>query len=97
VRWRGFGATPAEYVARNSIASLCLWPIPAACLGTALAFWGESLPLQLAAAVFGISYTLCYRRVVGFRIPRWLVIRARSKSAAGLAAGADVGENAGTP
>jgi hypothetical protein len=35
--------------------------------------------------------------VVGFHIPRWLVLRARPKSGAGLAADADVGENAGTP
>jgi UDP-N-acetylmuramyl pentapeptide phosphotransferase/UDP-N-acetylglucosamine-1-phosphate transferase len=79
VRWRGFEGKPRDYVMRNSIASMCLWPIPAACLGVALAFWDNSLPLQVAAAVFGISYTLAYRRLVRFRVPGWMVIRAGQK------------------
>jgi UDP-N-acetylmuramyl pentapeptide phosphotransferase/UDP-N-acetylglucosamine-1-phosphate transferase len=79
VRWRGFEGKPRDYVMRNSIASMCLWPIPAACLGVALAFWDNSLPLQVAAAVFGISYTLAYRRLVRFRVPGWMVIRAVQK------------------
>ncbi|HWM42184.1 MAG TPA: glycosyl transferase, partial [Burkholderiales bacterium] len=76
VRWRGFEGEPSDYVARNSIASMVLWIIPAACLVFALVFWEESLPLQLAAAAFGIFYTLGYWRLVRFGIPAWLVIRA---------------------
>jgi UDP-N-acetylmuramyl pentapeptide phosphotransferase/UDP-N-acetylglucosamine-1-phosphate transferase len=79
VRWRGFAGKPSDYVMRNSIASLVLWVIPAACLAVALAFWDRSAPLQLAALAFGISYTLAYRRLARFGIPRWLVIRAGSK------------------
>jgi len=79
-RWRSFDGTPADYVTRNSIASLCLWIVPAACLATALAFWNQSLPLQLAAAVFGISYILGYRRLVHFAVPAWLVLRAGRRS-----------------
>jgi UDP-N-acetylmuramyl pentapeptide phosphotransferase/UDP-N-acetylglucosamine-1-phosphate transferase len=80
VRWRGFAGKPADYLTRNSLASLCLWPIPLACLAVALAFWDFSPALQAAAAVFGIAYTLAYRRLVRFRIPGWLVLRARSES-----------------
>lgn len=58
MRWRGFQGKPSDYVMRNSIASMCLWIVPAACLAVALAFWSRSLPLQVAAAVFGICYTL---------------------------------------
>ena len=76
VRWRGFAGKPSDYVARNSIASMVLWILPAACLVVALVFWEESLPLQLAAAAFGIFYTLGYRRLVRFGVPAWLVIRA---------------------
>ncbi len=76
VRWRGFEGKPSDFVTRNSLASACLWPIPAACLAAALAVWDQSLPLQIAAGVFGISYTLAYRRLVRFRVPRWLVLRA---------------------
>ena len=82
VRWRGFAGKPSDYVIRNSVASALLWVIPATCLAVALVFWDRSLPLQLAAGVFGISYTLGYRRLVRFRVPRWLVIRAGNKSSA---------------
>ena len=78
-RWRSFDGTPADYVTRNSIASLCLWIVPAACLAIALVFWDQSLPLQLTAAAFGIFYTLGYRRLVRFGIPAWLVIRAERR------------------
>jgi hypothetical protein len=77
VRWRGFRGRPADYVTRNSLASLCLWVIPVVCLALALAFWERSLPLQIAAVAFGISYTLAYRRLVRFRVPAWLVLRSR--------------------
>ena len=79
VRWRGFAGKPADYVTRNSLASLCLWPIPLVCLTVALAFSENSLALQIAAGAFGITYTLVYRRLVRFRVPAWLVLRARSE------------------
>ena len=77
---RGLAGAFNSNVLRNSIASTCLWVIPAACLGIALASWDNSLPLQLAAAVFGISYTLAYRRLVRFRVPGWMVIRASRRA-----------------
>ena len=79
VRWRGFAGKPSDYVTRNSLASLCLWPIPLVCLAVALAFWQSSPALQLAAAAFGIAYTLAYRRLARFRVPPWLVLRARGE------------------
>jgi UDP-N-acetylmuramyl pentapeptide phosphotransferase/UDP-N-acetylglucosamine-1-phosphate transferase len=98
VRWRSFEAKPSDYVMRNSIASLCLWVVPAACLAVALAFWDTSLPLQAAAAVFGISYTLAYRRLVHFGVPSRLVLRAKPQSRRQiLAANALLGDNAITP
>jgi UDP-GlcNAc:undecaprenyl-phosphate/decaprenyl-phosphate GlcNAc-1-phosphate transferase len=84
VRWRGFAGKPSDYAVRNSVASAFLWVIPATCLTVALVFWDWSVPLQLAAVAFGISYTLGYRRLVRFRVPRWLVIRARNKSSADM-------------
>jgi hypothetical protein len=66
-------------VARNSLASLFLWTIPALSLGIALASWEGSLTLQAAAAGFGIFYIAIYRRLVRFGVPAWMVIRARPK------------------
>jgi UDP-GlcNAc:undecaprenyl-phosphate/decaprenyl-phosphate GlcNAc-1-phosphate transferase len=79
VRWRSFAGKPADAVTRNSLASLCLWPIPMAGLLIALAFWHHSAPLQIAAAAFAIIYTLAYRRLMRFRVPAWLVVRARTE------------------
>jgi UDP-GlcNAc:undecaprenyl-phosphate/decaprenyl-phosphate GlcNAc-1-phosphate transferase len=79
VRWRGFAGKPADYVTRNSLASLCLWPIPLVGLAVALVFSENSLPLQIAAAGFGVIYTLAYRRLVRFRVPAWLVLRPPSE------------------
>ena len=39
VRWAGHHASPAEAVARNSLASLALWTIPAVCWVVAVALW----------------------------------------------------------
>jgi hypothetical protein len=43
-----------------------------------MAFWQNTLALQLAAAGFGIIYTLAYVRLVRFGVPAWLVVRAKS-------------------
>jgi UDP-N-acetylmuramyl pentapeptide phosphotransferase/UDP-N-acetylglucosamine-1-phosphate transferase len=79
VRWRSFTAKASDYVTRNSVASLCLWPIPLVCLAIALAFWETSAPLQIAAAAFAAIYTLAYWRLVRFQVPAWLVLRARTE------------------
>jgi UDP-N-acetylmuramyl pentapeptide phosphotransferase/UDP-N-acetylglucosamine-1-phosphate transferase len=81
VRWRGHAGSAADYVTRNSIASLLLWAVPAVCFAIAVSFWGSSRELQAAAAAFGIIYILVYRRLVRFGVPAWLVIRAKGKTA----------------
>jgi UDP-GlcNAc:undecaprenyl-phosphate GlcNAc-1-phosphate transferase len=83
VRWRSFRGSPRDYVTRNSLASLCLWVIPALCLAIAVSFWGSSPALQLAALGFGIFYTLAYRRLVRFGVPAWLVVHGKARQAAG--------------
>ena len=82
VRWHSFRGSPRDYVTRNSIASACLWIVPLLCLVIALSFWQSSAALQLAALAFAIAYTLAYRRLVRFRVPAWLVLRAKPRDAA---------------
>jgi hypothetical protein len=53
--------------------------VPVACFAVAVSFWDGSRELQAAAAAFGISYILVYRRLVRFGVPAWLVIRAKAK------------------
>lgn len=76
VRWKGFRARPADHAARNSLASLAMWPMPAAGLAAGLLLWDRSPALQAAAFGFAILYVFVYRSIVRFRVPRWMVIRA---------------------
>jgi UDP-GlcNAc:undecaprenyl-phosphate/decaprenyl-phosphate GlcNAc-1-phosphate transferase len=78
VRWRGFSSIAADQVARNSVASICLWPLPLGCFLTAVALWRQSLALQVAAVGFVILYCAIYRALVRFRLPEWAILRARS-------------------
>ena len=65
---RGRSRKTRDVIARNSLASLCLWPLPIACFGAALALWQDSLALQLAAGAFAMFYVLLYRTIVRFRM-----------------------------
>jgi len=76
VRWKGPGGSAEDRVVRNSIASLCLWIVPLATWALAVSFWDESLALQGAAFVFALAYVVAYRRIVRFRVPRRMIVRA---------------------
>jgi UDP-N-acetylmuramyl pentapeptide phosphotransferase/UDP-N-acetylglucosamine-1-phosphate transferase len=67
---RGRSRDVRDLTARNSMASLVLWPLPLACFAAALALWDNSLALQLAACAFAIGYALLYRAVARFRAGR---------------------------
>ena len=81
VRWLGYRASPSETVMRNSLASMVLWIIPAACWVVALPLWDKTRALQGMAAVFIVVYGIAYRRIVRFEAPAWLVIRKRAPQA----------------
>lgn len=78
VRWKGFKATASDHAARNSLASLLIWPMPIAGLVIGLLLWDRSLALQIAALGFAVFYVLVYRSIARFRVPRWMVIRPRT-------------------
>jgi UDP-GlcNAc:undecaprenyl-phosphate/decaprenyl-phosphate GlcNAc-1-phosphate transferase len=80
VRWRGFAASAEDGATRNSLASLCLWGIPASSLIVALTFWDNTTVLQIAVATFVVLYTLLYRQLVLFNLPRWAVMRAQAEA-----------------
>lgn len=77
VRWRGYSPRISDKVARNSVASLCLWILPLTCLALGLAFWDDSIRLQFSVGVFVLVYILAYRSLVRFNIPAWLIVRAK--------------------
>lgn len=83
---RGRSRGVRDLTARNSMASLVLWPLPLACFAVALALWDNSLALQLAACAFAAGYLLLYRAIARFRAGRICnFFRARNLAvAAGL-------------
>ena len=84
------GATPADRVMRNSLASLCLWTLPLIGFASALAWWRSSIALQASALVLAVLYVSLYRRIVRFRTPKWLGARRRTRAdAAALRPGSE--------
>jgi UDP-N-acetylmuramyl pentapeptide phosphotransferase/UDP-N-acetylglucosamine-1-phosphate transferase len=75
VRWKGT-ANATDRIARNSLASLCLWTLPLIGLAIALAFWDRAVILQACAIAFAGVYVVIYRRIVRFKVPPWAVVRA---------------------
>lgn len=75
VRWTGPGAGAEELIARNSMASLCLWPIPAIGFIAAVLLWNNNLALQLSALAFVVFYGAIYRLIVRFHLPPAVVLR----------------------
>ena len=61
--------------ARNAVASLVMWTLPALCWLPAVAFWDRTVTLQLCAGAFAVLYVVIYRRLVRFRLRRTLVLR----------------------
>ena len=78
VRWKGPRAKARDCAVRNSLASMYLWALPAICWAFAVAFWNRSLVLQAGAVVFALVYIAAYRRIVRFRVPRSLLVRAKA-------------------
>lgn len=77
VRWRGFAARPSDIAFRNSLASMVVWTLPLVCFSLALTFWNDTSALVAAGWSFNALYVLIYLCLVRFRIPAWLVIRAK--------------------
>ena len=76
-RWKGYGARPADFVTRNSIASLMVWTLPLLSWTAAVALWQQTAWLQAAAAAFAALYVWLYRRIVRFGVPEWLLVTSR--------------------
>jgi len=59
-------------VAHNAVTTLCMLAVCLTTVIPAVLFWDETWILQLAAAVFALSYVLLYWRIVRFGLPRAL-------------------------
>lgn len=72
VRWVTGRGTQEYLLRRNSMTSPYLWLIAMMTVAPAMLFWQHQWVLQLCCALFVACYLWLYKRIVRFRVPRWL-------------------------
>jgi UDP-GlcNAc:undecaprenyl-phosphate/decaprenyl-phosphate GlcNAc-1-phosphate transferase len=75
MRWKVGSNEPHDRITRNSFTSPYLWILSLTTIVPAVLFWRDTVVLAFWAFGFGFLYTWLYRRMVSFRVPRWLIFR----------------------
>jgi len=79
VRW-AVGSTDIKHrTQRNAMTSPYLWLLSSFAVLPAVLFWQNEYLLMLFVALFSILYVVLYRRLVLFRMPKWMVISRKHK------------------
>lgn len=79
VRW-AIGSSDARHkVQRNAMTSPYLWLLTSFAVIPAVLFWQNEYLLMFFVAAFSAMYVILYRRLVLFRMPKWLAIKKRAK------------------
>lgn len=65
----------ADRISRNSMTSPYLWVLCSLGVIPAVLFWNNTLVLLGFVLLFVVVYLWLYKRLVGFRAPKWLVYR----------------------
>jgi UDP-N-acetylmuramyl pentapeptide phosphotransferase/UDP-N-acetylglucosamine-1-phosphate transferase len=79
VRW-AVGSSEARLInQRNAMTSPYLWVLSSMGTIPAVLFWQHEYVLMFFVALFSISYVVLYRRLVLFRMPRWLVLQKKRR------------------
>lgn len=74
VRW-GIGSLDHELRnQRNFLTSPYLWLLCSLSVIPAILFWDQKIMLQGFILLFAVSYIWLYRRIVRFRVPKWLIL-----------------------
>jgi UDP-GlcNAc:undecaprenyl-phosphate/decaprenyl-phosphate GlcNAc-1-phosphate transferase len=81
MRWKVGSKDPSDRLKRNSLTSPYMWALSLTTIVPAVIFWRHTVVLAFWAFGFGFLYLWLYRRMVAFRVPRWLIFhRPRSQS-----------------
>jgi UDP-N-acetylmuramyl pentapeptide phosphotransferase/UDP-N-acetylglucosamine-1-phosphate transferase len=73
MRWAVGDKSAKALTRRNSMTSPYLWLLCMLSVVPALLFWNDTAWLAVFLAIFGITYTALYWRIVRFKSPRWMV------------------------
>ncbi|WZB62608.1 hypothetical protein WJ970_03475 [Achromobacter xylosoxidans] len=74
VRWAVGSSDAKRKVQRNAMTSPYLWLLSSFAVLPAVLFWQNKYLLMLFVALFSVLYVTLYRKLVLFKIPRWMVI-----------------------
>lgn len=77
MRWAVGSKSANLLTQRNSMTSPYLWLLCLIAVGPATLFWRHTLHLFCFAVLFSIAYVRLYVSIVRFRVPRWMVVRAK--------------------
>ena len=80
VRW-AVGTDEARLITqRNAMTSPYLWVLSSMGIIPAVLFWEYPYVLMFFVFLFAVSYVLLYRRLVLFRMPKWLVLQKKKRN-----------------
>jgi UDP-N-acetylmuramyl pentapeptide phosphotransferase/UDP-N-acetylglucosamine-1-phosphate transferase len=77
VRWAAGSSKAKSLTRRNSMTSPYLWLLCMCAVVPAMLFWDNTAVLASFILLFSLGYTMLYWRIVRFRAPRWLFVRAQ--------------------
>src|SRR5690606_7108452 len=79
VRW-AVGSREAHHLTwRNSLTSPYLWLLSSLAVIPAVLFWQLPVMLMVCVAAFSVTYVVLYRRLVLFRMPKWMVLKKKKR------------------
>jgi UDP-GlcNAc:undecaprenyl-phosphate/decaprenyl-phosphate GlcNAc-1-phosphate transferase len=74
VRWRVGSKSPDALLIRNSLTSPYLWILSGLAVIPAVLFWRDAWVLRGFVVVFVITYVMIYRKIVLYKVPKWLTL-----------------------
>ncbi|MBC9906818.1 MULTISPECIES: glycosyltransferase [Achromobacter] len=81
VRWAVGSSDIRRKTQRNAMTSPYLWLLSSFAVLPAVLFWQNELLLMLFVVLFSALYIGLYRRLVLFRMPKWMVISQKQRAA----------------
>lgn len=79
VRWAVGTDCEKQLTQRNALTSPYLWVMASMAAIPSMLFWSNTFALQLIALLFAVTYVWIYREIYKARVPKWLLIRQRTK------------------
>lgn len=81
VRWAVGSQEARHKMQRNSMTSPYLWLLSSMAVIPAVLFWRMPYVLMAFVGIFSITYIVLYRKLVLFRMPKWMIIKKENNHA----------------